>query len=499
MSSRHILVLDAGSSGPRCIVFDDDARAVGCRSGEWSYFNEDDVPVLSRAFDPSALWRDVCRLISDTLAAARISPGQVAAVAVTSQRQATVFLDKDSREVYAGPNTDLRAVFEGGAIDEDMREAVYNTTGHLPSLLLAPAKLRWFQTHRPNAYDRIASAVSLADWAVWRLTGFLVAEPTLAAELGLLDIRSREWCTALLDEMGLRGNTIPLVEAGTVVGKVTAAASKETGLAQGTPIAVAGADTQCGLLGMGVAERHQVGVVAGWSAPLQMVTPEPVLSPEARTWAGCFLDDQSVLESSCGDVGASYRWLGRALFTGPDDRFDEMDKIAGAAPLGCEEAIAFLGPSRMDVANVGMQMGGLMFPVPLTFSDLDRAHLVRASLEAAAYAIRANLEQIEDLAGVPAETVTVGGGMTRTTTFARIVADVVGRETTLSLYPNVSAVGAYLCARTALGDFASIQEASASVRSRLQAIEPDPLAAAEYEDLYQQWVELSGKLRELGL
>ena len=268
MSSRHILVLDAGSSGPRCVVFDDDARAVGCRAGVWRYLDEDDVPELSRAFDPDALWRDLCRLISDTLAAARISPGQVAAVAITSQRQATVFLDKDGRVVYAGPNTDLRAVFEGGAIDQDMREAVYQTTGHLPSLLSPRPKLRWFQAHRPNAYDRIAIAVSLADWAVWRLTGSLVSEPTLAADLGLLDIQAREWCTALLGEMGLRGNTIPLVEAGTVVGKLTAAASKGTGLARGTPIALAGADTQCGLVGMGVAQRHQVGVVAGWSGPL---------------------------------------------------------------------------------------------------------------------------------------------------------------------------------------------------------------------------------------
>ena len=230
-----------------------------------------------------------------------------------------------------------------------------------------------------------------------------------------------------------------------------------------------------------------------------MITPEPVLSPEAKTWASCFLDEQYVLESSCGDVGASYRWLGHALFAGADDPFDEMNSMAAAAPLGCDGATAFLGPSRMDIGNVGMQLGGLMFPVPLTFSDMDRPHLVRASLEAAAFAIRANLEQLEELAGVPAATVTMGGGMTRTTTFARIVADVVGRETTVSPYPNVSAVGAYLCARTALGDFASIQEASASVKSHLQAIEPDPLAAAEYQDLYERWLELSANLRELSL
>ena len=500
MDSGSVLVLDAGTSGPRCLVFDEKAQVVGLCTGEWSHLVEDDVPALALAFDPQVLWRDLCQLIGGGLRDARISPRQVSAVAVTSQRQGVVFLDADGGEIYAGPNLDLRAVFEGGAIDEEMRDRVYRTTGHLPSFLFAPAKLRWFQLHRPEAYDRIACVLTLADWLVWRLTGTLASEPTLAAEAGLLDIQRREWCTDLLDDMGLVSNSIPLVEAGTKVGAVGAEVSGETGLAPGTPVAVAGADTQCGLLGMGVAQRRQVGIVAGWSAPLQMVTPEPVLSPEARTWAGCFLDgDEWVLESSPGDVGNSYRWLADNLCGDRDNAFEQMDGLAGPLPVGSEGAIAFLGPSRMDMASVGLRAGGLMFPVPLTYSDIGRGHLVRASLEAICYAIRANLEQAEDLAGVRASSISVGGGMTRTTTWVKILTDVVGREIGVSSTPQASAVGAYLCARTALGEFGSLKEASSTVRPRLRTLGPDPLTSAEYQDQYKRWVELSDELRGLSL
>jgi autoinducer 2 (AI-2) kinase len=500
MGNRYILVLDAGTTGPRCLVFDHAAQVVGFRARQWSYMKEEGAPSLARAFDPQALWRDLCQLIAEGLKDAQAQPRQLAAVSITSQRQGVVFLDDAGRELYAGPNLDLRAVFEGAAIDEDMGDRVYQTTGRLPSFFFTPAKLRWFQLHRPGEYARIACVLTLADWLAWRLTGVGASEPTLAGEAGLLDIHRRDWCKALLSDMGLLSNAIPLVESGTALGSVGARSAEETGLAEGTPVVVGGADTQCGLLGMGVARARQVGIVAGWSAPLQMLTTKPVLSPEARTWAGCFLErDKWVLESNPGDVGNSYQWLANTLFESAPDAFGQMDALASAAPPGSDGALAFLGPSRMDMTKVGMRLGGLLFPVPLTFSDLGRGHLVRSALEAAAFAIRANLEQVEGLARAPASNIAVGGGMTRTRAFVRILTDVIGREVKLSPIPQVSALGAYLCARVALGDYGSLHEAAASVVPRLQTLSPGPADSAEYEDLYQRWAKLSQELERLSI
>jgi autoinducer 2 (AI-2) kinase len=500
VADEYILVADAGTSSARCLVFDRTGTVVGSATRRWSYIDEPDSSPLSRAFDPEGLWPTLCSLIALSMKDAEISPKAIVAITATSQRQAVVFLDKSGREIYAGPNLDLRAVFEGAAIDEEMGDRVYETTGHLPSFLLAPAKLRWFKANRPEAFDKIACVVTLADWIRLRLTGDVASELTLAAEAGLLDIRRRMWCGDLLRDMGLASNDMPLLEAGTSAGLITAQVSAETGMPEGTPVAVAAADTQCGLLGMGVASEYQVGIVAGWSAALQMVTLEPVLSPESRTWAGCFPgEDKWVLESSPGDVGNSYRWLGDTLFGGVPDPFLEMDALAEAVPVGSDGAVTFLGPSRMDMARLGMRLGGFLFPVPLTFSDLGRGQLVRGSLEAIAYAVKSNLLQIEELTGTPARNIAVGGGMTLTTTWTRVLADVLGRETLVSSTPEVSGLGASLCARTAVGEFTSLEEAAASVRPLLQRQEPDAAPSAEYQDLFARWVELSDGLQGMGV
>ena len=106
-------------------------------------------------------------------------------MAVTSQRQSLVFLDESGDVIYAGPNTDLRAVFEGFALNFRHGDAISEALGGRPALMTAPAKLAWFRDNRAGAYARIAHVVTLADWLTFKLTGNLGCEPTLASESGL--------------------------------------------------------------------------------------------------------------------------------------------------------------------------------------------------------------------------------------------------------------------------------------------------------------------------
>jgi sugar (pentulose or hexulose) kinase len=147
----------------------------------------------------------------------------------------------------------------------------------------------------------------------------------------------------------------------------------------------------------------------------------------------------------------------------------------------------------MDMSRLGIRPGGVLFPVPLTFNEPSRGQIARAGLEAVAYAVRANLEQAQAVAGAAAELIAVGGGMTKTAAWVDLIADVLGRPTHV-LTPNVSALGAYVCAATARGDFSSLEEGATEVSRGARVIEPDVRAAAEYTDHYQDWLGLAERL-----
>jgi len=497
MAERYIVVLDAGTSSIRCSVFNQNSHVIASRSANWTFTKAHNDSPYSQEFDSTWLWKCIQGLLHRTLKSSGASLDQISAITATSQRQAVVCLDEAGDTVYSGPNLDLRALFEGGAIDEEMGKEVYEVTGHTPSFLMAPAKLRWLQHHRYDAYKQIAVVLPLADWIIHKLSGTISSEPSLAAEVGLLDIATRNWCNELLSTLGVRQNTdVSLVTAGTIVGNVSESVTEETGLPTDAYVVVSGADTQCGLLGMGIIHAGQVGIVAGWSIPLQLVTTKPILSLEARTWASCHLPDNLwTLESSAGDAGNSYRWLANTFYTEVNNPYEKMELEARQIPPGAEGALAYLGPSLMNMSHIGMRQGGFIFPVPMTVTEISRGHFIRAALESIAYAVRANLEQIEELSDSNISIIAVGGGMTRTDTWIKILTNVLGRPIRLPPTTEISSMGAYLSAATALGEFSSLEHASTSMIPRLKTIEPNQSVVSEYEELYQYWNDTSNRLR----
>ena len=493
MSNDPVLVIDAGSSSIRCHLVGTDGRVTASTSRPWTYLSDDAVSQLAREFDTRACWTSLC----DAIHECATGQGRVAAVAITSQRQSIVFLDSDANALYAGPNTDLRAVFEGAALDHDHGDLLYRTTGHRPAFMMAAGKLAWLKDHRPDSFKSVSPVLTLADWLAFRLTGNLGCEPTLGAGAGLLDFRDRTWAGSMFDQLGLPISPIQIRDATEPVGTVT---DTTAGLPAGTPVVVAGADTQCALIGTGALDAGRAGIVAGWSATVQLLVPQPVLSEDMSTWSGCSqLPGLWTVESSAGDAGNAYRWLSSTLFDRAESPFDRMDSLAASAPVGSDGVMAMLGPSAMDVSELDMSMGGLVFPVPMTLGGPTRAHLVRAALEGLAYALRANIEQAERVAGISADRISLGGGMTRTKSFVRIMSDVMGRPIEVSNSPESTAIGAAHVARAAIGQFASLTDAIESTRSLTRTMDPNPHTAADYQDLYRAWLDTQHALGKIPL
>ena len=500
-SHSYFLVVDLGSSRIRCILVDRRGRPAGVASADWRPIAPPDLAPLGREFPPDATWELVCRLARGALRSAGIRGSAVAAVGATSQREGVVFLDAAGEELYAGPNTDLRAFLEGQRIDEAHRAEVYQATGHLPSFLFTAAKLQWFKSNRPESFQRIRHVLSLDAWVAYRLSGEIAVERSAASEMGLLDVATGAWATGLLSRLGLPIDILPpLVEAGQSLGKVKADAAAKTGLSRETLMVAAGPDTQCGLLGMGVTEPGQVGIVAGWSAPVQMVLDRFLLDGSSRTWSGRHVVPGSwVLESGATEAGSAFRWVAGTLTPdGASDLFAFIDRLASKAPPGSEGALAYLGPQAADMANVGPRWGGLLFPLLSYALPLERANLLRAALENLAFAIKSNLLQLQEISGAAPRTVSLGGGMAQSKTLRRILADTLGHEVRLARSHEVTGLGAAMCAATGAGAYRDLREAAQAMVRPAKPVDPNRLATLEYEEHFARWVAMAAGLDALG-
>ncbi|MBI4306304.1 MAG: FGGY-family carbohydrate kinase [Chloroflexi bacterium] len=505
-----IVAIDLGSSGIRAAVARPTGPPLAVVRGPLQSFRPEGAPELAREFDPDLLRRAVGTVIRSALRQAGASKGSVSALAVTSQREGIALLDRAGKTLYVGPNNDLRGAFQGAAIDDTHASLIWSTTGHLPSFMLAWSKLSWFRAEAPTVYGRIAHVASLADWLVYELTGELRLERALGVEGGLVDVVSGKAANELMAGLGFEGIRLPEpIDAGEVAGRLVDAISRDYGLPEHVPVVIAGPDTQVGLAGMGVAGNPGIagdwsigaGILAGWSGVVQRATDRTVLDRERGLWAGRHvLPGCWILEGNTGVMGGAFEWLVRLVSDGrarPED-FAALDRAASRKGRGAGSVSAHLGPDLLNLSKSGLRAGGIVFPVPLTLEPPDAGALGRAAIENFAFAIRASLDRIDGVAGSPTASVAVGGGMTRSAAFRRVVADVVKRPVRIGR-DDASLIGAITLAATAVGEGPGLIDALRLRARSCRPIEPDPLAAEEYEGLFEQWKHRGDILKQIGL
>ena len=500
---KYVLAIDAGSSSCRSLVFDVGGPLVSSAYRKWKYDAPPEVAPLGREFNPAVFWDTICQVSRESIGKAGVRPSDIVAVSTASQRQGVVFLDKDGAELYGGPNTDLRALMEGFAIDAEHGGELRRITGHSPAFLFTPAKLRWFRTNRPAVYERIATILSISNWILYRLSGRRVAEPSGESDTGLVDIGGSCWSPDLQKTFDLAQGVCPeMTVAGTCIGSVNAKAAEQAGLVPGTLVVVGGADTQCGLLGMGVRDEGQVGVVAGWSAAIQMVTDKPIIDPSGKIWSSChILPRKWVLESNAAEAGGAYAWLSQLLFEGADSKEDTyilMDRMAWEAPAGSGGALTFIGPRAMDMTRLKPLVGGVLFPITPSVTEVERKHIIRAALENLSFAFKANCLQLEETSHLRMKSVSIGGGLARSRTLGQILADVLAMPVDYYEMAEVTSYGAAMCAAVGAGVYADLVKAADAMGPKARVVTPDTRGVQEYAGYYEKWLKAAKWLDSLG-
>ena len=495
-----IVALDAGTGGAKCAVFDLAGRLCALHRESWDYTVVADAAtpfVKAFSFDPELFWSILCRCARQALCEAAIPAGEVIGIATTSQREGCVFLDAGGKELYAGPNLDSRGFEEGLEVLAALGlERLYEITGHSAPFIFPIARYLWFRKHDQR---QVAHILMINDWMTYRLCGTLSAEPSNATESMLFDFRRRQWSAEILDMFDIPKELLPPIHAcGERLGVVGQAAATATGLAAGTPVFAGGADTQCALLGTGAVQAGDTAVILGTTTPIQSVVARPTLDPAANLWAGCHvLPDRWVIEANVGGTGDAYEWLLDLLVHTSGDRYSHAEKLATEA---CEQGtFTYIGPRIFDLTKLRPDIpGGIFFRFPTMQLRPRPGEILRAFLASIAFAVRANLLQLEPVTGVRAQRLLVGGGMSRNRLLLRLLSDITGLTVCRAGEAESTALGCAILVAAGAGVFADATAAAGAMCRHID-IEPDGDCHERYDDAFAKWRELYDHLDTLSI
>src|SRR5690242_16571731 len=128
------------------------------------------------------------------------------------------------------------------------------------------ALLAWLKQNEPHNYERIGAILMVKDYIKVRLTGEISSEYTDMSATSLMDVRKRCYSRelmALYDLSEIYDALPPLKHSNEIVGQVTAAAARETGLAVGTPVVGGLFDVDASAIGAGAIHVNQACLVMG--------------------------------------------------------------------------------------------------------------------------------------------------------------------------------------------------------------------------------------------
>ncbi len=465
--SDRILVLDAGTTSTRAMVFDAAGRLEAVSQSE-----------LTQHYPkPGWVEHDAGEIWDKTLACLRQVVGEgaasIGAIGITNQRETVVAWDRTTGEPLA------RAI-----VWQDRRTADFcaelRTAGHeaevqrRTGLLLDPyfsgTKMRWLLDN-DEAVMAAAHAGQLAfgtveSWLVFKLSGGAhLSDASNASRTLLLALDGDQFDAQLCALFGVPPECLPQV----VDTHGMLAETSDEWLGHAIPICGLVGDQQSATIGQGCLSVGETKATYGTGAFVLTNKGQDIPRSDNRLLGTvlhqCGRKRTYALEGSAFVAGSLVKYLRDQL--GLIGSAAETEELARSIPDSGEvvivPALAGLGAPHWQPDARGVISG-------LSFAS-GRAQIARAALEAMAH-------QTHDLAsafaadGARWSNLKIDGGMSANDWMAQDLANILDLWVERPDFVETTALGAAICASVGIGLHASLEDAAEAMRGAARSFEP---------------------------
>jgi len=491
--SPRILALDQGTQSARALVFDTEGHLIAkAKVPVEAYFSRH--PGWAEQ-DADHFWDAITRACRELWAQSDVTPRDIQAVTLTTQRGTIVPVDDRGRPLRPAISwLDQRRAERLPTLPRPWRFLF-----RLPGLTGAVQQFRqqaesnWLREHEPDLWRRTRKLLLLSGYLTWRLTGLWT--DSTGCQVGYLpfDFKRHAWARAgdwRWPALGLEPEMLPeLVAPGERLGQITPEAAEATGIPEGLPVVAAAADKACEVLGSGALTADTACLSFGTTATANLPTRDyfeaiPLLPAYPAAVPGLWCSEVQIfrgfwmVEWFRRELGAEERRMAEERGVEPETVFDEFAERVPPGSMGLTLQ-PYWSPGARDP---GPEAKGAI----IGFGELHgRAHIYRAILEGLVYALREGCERIERRGGVRIERLRASGGGSQSDAALRITADVFRLPVERPHTYETSGLGAAMTAAVGLG----LQPDHATAVARMTGIgerfEPDPERHRLYERLYR--------------
>lgn len=449
-----IIALDEGTTNAKAVALDESGRVIVKfnqplsiqtpregwveQSGVTLY--EASVSVLARAID-------------------YVGAGNVAALAISNQRETAIGWYRTSGIPLSSAITwqcSRTAEFCDNLRRDGKEPAIKAVTGLPVAPLFSGSKMRWLLESVPNGQSlAVRGEICLGtidSWLLWNLTAgeSFYCDHSNAARTQLLNLQTGLWDPEMLDIFQIPLVALPQIRPSSGLFGYT---KSVPGIPDGIPVMSMVGDSHAALFGHALGAAGCVKATYGTgSSVMAPVTSAQFNIQSLATTVSWHDGDQIIygLEGNIPHTGDGVAWMADStgLSELPEaELMAELNSLPGTidSTLGVYfvPALTGLGAPWWDENARGLICG--------LSRGVKRAHLIRAALEAITYQVADVVAAMRQHNDFSLTALMVDGGPTKNDWLMQYQADLLGCPVMRSDIPELSAIGAALLARKAIG------------------------------------------------
>ncbi|MFQ3671841.1 MAG: xylulokinase [Verrucomicrobiia bacterium] len=438
------------------------------------------------------------RTIRGAVKAAGVGAAEVKAVAVSGQQHGLVALDAAGEVIRPAKlwcDTSTASEAEGLVRKVGGREEFIRLTGNgLPAGFTA-SKILWLKQREPKNYARLATVLLPHDYLNFYLTGKRAMEAGDASGTGLLDTKTRNWASAVIEAIdpGLSKALPAIVPSSQPLGEMALTVARRLGLAADTLVATGGGDNMMGAIGTGNIRPGIVTASLGTSGTIYAYSTRPTVDPAGEVAAFC--DSTGAwLPLVCTMNVTVATEIVRGLLK---LNHEQLTRLASEVPAGSEGLM--LLPYFHGERTPDLPLGkGVWFGA--TSRNMTPGHMARAAMEGAALGLGYGLNRLRDL-GVRPKQIRITGGGSKNPVWRQILADVFDCEVVGLQTSEGAAFGAAIQAKWAYMNHKGLKARIQDIADAMVKVDPSTAAKPDRSRVkrYRGLQDLHGELsRVLG-
>lgn len=488
--------LDVGTTGCKLTLYTD--------SGEYVYNSYMEYNVTRKngehELDANVIFESVCGVIADTAKSYKID-----AIGVTTFGESFAAVDKEGNVLLPSMlYTDPRGEEEcKNLCDKFGEDKLTEIVGVKPHSMFSLPKIMWIKNNKPDVYSKIYKVLLMEDFIVFKLSGALQIDYSLAARTMAFDIRNKCWSKEIFEASGVDVNLMAKpVPAGTYAGEMLPDIAKKVGISGSVKIVNGCHDQVAAALGSGVFSPGQAvdgtGTVECVTPVFDSIPTSKELYEKGYAVVPFVFDGTYVCYALSFTGGATLKWY-RDCFAQYETKlanesgknvFAELDKKTSEEPTGILVLPHFAG-----AANPYMDNGSKAAVIGLTLETTE-IDLYKALMEGVTYEIMNNIETLESF-GIKPQTIYATGGGASSPVWLNIKADILKREITVPDAKEVGACGTCMLTAVATGVFDDLYSAKDKFVRYGKTYKPNPERAKIYEKNYSAYKKIYNAVRPI--